>query len=111
MDDLRDSGKIDETLVVLLTEFGRTPKTNPTGGRDHYPSCYTVGLAGAGIAEGYIYGSSDKIGAFPASKPTSPADLHATIFHALGIDHTRYIKDHLDRELHMCDGHVLPVFG
>lgn len=109
--DLNESGKIDETLVVLLTEFGRTPKTNPSGGRDHYPHCYTVALAGAGVSRGYLYGTSDATGAFPASKPTSPADLHATIFHALGIDHQSHIHDHLDRAFPMSDGNVIPIFG
>ena len=111
LDDLHQRGTIDETLVVLLTEFGRTPKTNAGGGRDHYPSCYTVAFAGAGISQGLLYGSSDSIGAYPASDPVSPADLHATIFHALGIDPHFTLHDRDDRPLKATDGKVLPVFG
>jgi hypothetical protein len=111
LDDLHESQAIDETLVVLLTEFGRTPKVKGDGGRDHYPHCYTVGLAGAGVSEGLLYGASDKQGAFPAGKPTSPADLHATIFHALGIPPDLLLRDHLGRPFPMCDGRVVPVFG
>lgn len=111
LDDLHESGRIDDTLVVLLTEFGRTPKVNGSGGRDHYPKVYTVGLAGAGVSEGLLYGTSDAQGAFPASQACSPADLHASIFHSLGIPPNRMIHDQADRPLPMCDGKVLPVFG
>ncbi len=82
LDDLAASGRLDETLVVWLTEFGRTPKVNGSGGRDHYPNCYSVAFAGAGIAGGQVYGRSDKIGSEPASAPVGPEHLHATIFRA-----------------------------
>jgi hypothetical protein len=111
LDDLHESEAIDETLVVLLTEFGRTPKVKGDGGRDHYPNCYTVGLAGAGVSEGLLYGTSDKQGAFPDSHPSTPADVHATIFHSLGIDASMLLHDHLGRPFPMCDGRVLPLFG
>ena len=111
LDDLHESGRIDDTLVVLLTEFGRTPKVNGAGGRDHYPSVYTVALAGAGVSEGLLYGTSDKNGAFPDSAAATPADLHASIFHCLGIPPDRRIHDIEDRPLPMCDGSVLPVFS
>ncbi len=111
LDDLHQRGTLDETLIVLLTEFGRTPKTNPGGGRDHYPNCYTVAFAGAGVSQGLLYGSSDNIGAYPASDPVSPADLHATIFHALGIDPHFTLHDRDARPLKATDGQVLPVFG
>lgn len=110
-DDLHESGRIDETLVVLLTEFGRTPKVNGSGGRDHYPKVYTVGMAGAGVSEGLLYGTSDASGAFPASQAATPADLHASIFHSLGIAPDRRIHDLDDRPLPMSDGSVLPVFS
>jgi hypothetical protein len=111
LDDLHETGRIDDTLVVLLTEFGRTPKVNGAGGRDHYPKVYTVGLAGAGVSEGLLYGSSDKSGSFPDSAAATPADLHASIFHALGIPPEQRIHDLEDRPLPICDGSVLPVFS
>lgn len=111
LDDLHESGRIEDTLVVLLTEFGRTPKVNGSGGRDHYPKVYTVALAGAGVSEGLLYGTSDASGAFPASRAATPADLHASIFHALGIAPNRMMHDLADRPLPMSDGSVLPVFG
>ncbi|MEM7392183.1 MAG: DUF1501 domain-containing protein, partial [Verrucomicrobiota bacterium] len=111
LDDLHESGRIDDTLVVLLTEFGRTPKINRGNGRDHYPNVYTVALAGAGVSEGLLYGTSDRSGAFPAGDAATPADLHASIFHALGIAPNRIIHDRDDRPLPMCDGSVLPIFS
>ncbi|MEX2212485.1 MAG: DUF1501 domain-containing protein, partial [Phycisphaeraceae bacterium] len=109
--DLKQRGLFDDTLVVLLTEFGRTPKVNGGGGRDHYPNCYSVAFAGAGIAQGLLYGTSDKIGAFPDEKPVHPSDLHATIFHALGIDPRFTLYDQDDRPLAASDGKVLPIFA
>ena len=109
--DLKQRGLFDDTLVVLLTEFGRTPMINGGAGRDHYPGCYTVAFAGAGISQGLLYGTSDKIGAFPADKPVHPSDLHATIFHALGIDPHFTLHDQDDRPFPASDGKVLPIFG
>lgn len=84
--DLSASGLLDETLVVVTGEFGRTPKINAGAGRDHHPQCFSVLLAGAGLQGVRTYGSSDKHGALPASAPIASAELSATIFHALGID-------------------------
>lgn len=109
--DLKARGMLKETLVVLLTEFGRTPKINGGAGRDHFPDCYSVAFAGGGIEGGQVYGSSDAIGANPATKPCGPPDLHATIFHALGIDPRHMIMDREDRPLPICDGNPLPLFG
>src|SRR5437868_764010 len=83
--DLADRGTLDETLVVFLTDFGRTPRINGAAGRDHYPNVYSVALAGGGVAGGQVYGSSDSHGAFPRTQPCGPPDVHATIFQALGI--------------------------
>ncbi|MCA9269191.1 MAG: DUF1501 domain-containing protein, partial [Planctomycetales bacterium] len=83
LDDLTATGRLDETLVVWLTEFGRTPKINGGAGRDHYPNCYSAALAGAGVRGGQVYGRSDAIGAEPADDPCGPEHLHATIFRAL----------------------------
>jgi hypothetical protein len=84
--DLQSRGLLDETLVVVMAEFGRSPKINAAGGRDHWGSCFSVVLAGAGIEGGQIVGASDRLGAFPASRPVHPPDLAATIFHLLGLD-------------------------
>ena len=109
--DLKQRGLLDETLVVLMTEFGRTPKINGGAGRDHYPSCYSVAFAGGGIAGGRVYGKSDRIGAFPDELACGPADLHATIFHALGISPSQMIHDQDNRPLSICDGKPLPLFA
>jgi Protein of unknown function (DUF1501) len=110
LQDLSDRGTLDETLVVLLTEFGRTPRINPGAGRDHYPSVYSIALAGGGIQGGQVYGSSDAHGAFPKTLVCHPSDLHATIFQALGIPPRTEIHDPLNRPFPISDGEVLPLF-
>ena len=93
LNDLEDRGMLDETLVVWMGEFGRTPSINKNVSRDHWPFCYTVLLAGGGVKRGYVHGSSDKTGSYPASDPVRPDDIAATIFAALGIDpHTEVTK-------------------
>ncbi len=84
--DLVERGLLDTTLVTCLAEFGRTPKVNPAGGRDHWPNCFTCSFAGGGVQGGRVVGASDPIGAVPADRPVVPADLVATIFHSLGFD-------------------------
>lgn len=111
INDLAERGLLDETLVVWLTEFGRTPKIDPNAGRNHYPFCYSVALAGGGIRGGAVYGRSDHLGAFPLDFPCGPADLHATIFHALGISPETRLADNFGRTVPISDGHVLPLFG
>src|SRR5262249_50973368 len=74
------------TLVVALGEFGRTPKLNRFGARDHWPYCFSVLLAGGGIPGGTVVGASDREGAYPANRPVSPAELAATLYKLLGID-------------------------
>lgn len=110
LEDLSASGRLDETLVVWLTEFGRTPKINGGAGRDHFPNCYSVAFAGGGIRGGQVYGKSDSIGYAPAEKACGPADLHATIFAALGIDMSVTLADLTGRPNHLCDGRPLPLF-
>ena len=109
LDDLDERGMLDETLVVFLTEFGRTPKINKNAGRDHYPSCYSVAFAGAGIQGGQVYGKSDKSGSEPTENACGPADLHATIFEAFGINHKTTITDRLGRPFPISDGEPLPL--
>jgi len=108
LDDLTASGRLDETLVVWLTEFGRTPQMTGTG-RNHFPNCYSVAFAGAGIGAGQVYGKSDKSGSAPAEKPCGPEELHATILHALGIDpHTTFL-DLQGRPRYLCEAEPLPL--
>jgi hypothetical protein len=82
---LLESGLLESTLVVALGEFGRTPKINPDGGRDHWPHCFSVLIAGRGIRGGQVYGSSDRIGAEPRDHPVTPAMIKATIRQAMGM--------------------------
>ena len=105
------SGRIEDTLVVFLTEFGRTPRVNAAAGRDHFPSCYTVAFAGAGVQRGRAYGKSDSTASEPAELACTPADLHATIFHALGIPANYMIHDQDNRPLIMCEGTPLDLFA
>ncbi len=86
IEDLDRRGMLDSTLVCNLAEFGRTPRVNPAGGRDHWPQCFTVGFAGGGVQGGRVVGASDPIGGVPADRPVEPADIAATIFHSLGFD-------------------------
>ena len=86
LDDLAQRGLLDETLVVVIGEFGRTPRINSQGGRDHWGRVFSFALAGAGIAGGQVLGASDRLGAAPATDPIRPHDLTATIYHLLGID-------------------------
>ena len=86
LDDLEERGLLDTTLVLWMGEFGRSPKINVDTGRDHWPACYSVVMAGGGIRGGQVIGASDSIGAYPKERPTTPADIHATVYAALGYD-------------------------
>jgi hypothetical protein len=86
LDDLEERGLLASTLVVWMGDFGRTPLINNTAGRDHWPHCYSMVLAGGGIRGGQVIGESDARGAYPRSNPVTPADIHATVFTALGYD-------------------------
>jgi uncharacterized protein (DUF1501 family) len=86
LEDLDDRGLLESTLVVWMGDFGRTPLINAEAGRDHWPQCYTMVLAGGGVRGGQYVGESDRIGATPHAFPVTPADIHATIFHLLGYD-------------------------
>lgn len=104
LNDLDERGLLDETLVVWMGEFGRTPKINDNISRDHWPQCYTVLLAGGGVKRGYVYGASDRHGAYPDRDPVTPDDLAATMFHLLGINHETEVYDTLDRPLPIASG-------
>jgi hypothetical protein len=86
LDDLVDRGLLETTLVVWMGDFGRTPTINRASGRDHWPQCYSMVLAGGGIKGGLVIGESDRQAAFPRTFPVTPADIHATVFTALGYD-------------------------
>jgi hypothetical protein len=112
IEDLTARGLLDETLVVTVGEFGRTPRINPQKGREHWGMCYSALLAGGGIRGGQLYGASDRIGAFPRENPVAPEDLLATIYHALGIDPAAEIRDRQDRPYRISEGTpVLRLFG
>jgi hypothetical protein len=104
LNDLDERGLLDETLVVWMGEFGRTPKINDNISRDHWPQCYTILLAGGGVKRGYIHGASDRHGAYPDRDPVRPDDLAATMFHLLGINHKTEVHDALDRPLPIAAG-------
>src|SRR5262245_47297673 len=96
--DLDARGMLERTLVVVMGEFGRTPRiNNNAGGRDHWNFCYALMLAGGGIKCGAVHGASDRIGARPSLNPVMPADIIATIYHCLGIPADLELRDRLNR--------------
>src|SRR5579872_4279564 len=107
LEDLDQRGRLDETLVLCLGEFGRTPKINVNAGRDHWGPCSTTLVAGGGLRTGQVIGASDKIGAYPVAEPINPIDVHATMYHALGIDPHQLIYDQLQRPHAICTGSVI----
>jgi hypothetical protein len=112
LEDLEQRGMLDETLVVAVGEFGRTPQINKAGGRDHWGMCYSSVLAGGGIRGGQVYGSSDKIAAYVKDKPVSPDDLGATLYHAFGLPPETEVYDNLNRPVRISEGQpVTSLFG
>jgi hypothetical protein len=93
VEDLSERGLLDETLVIMMGEFGRTPRFNQYGGRDHWPQCYSAVLAGGGVRGGHVFGASDRMAATVTADPVSPEDLLATLYHLLGIDLQATIHD------------------
>jgi hypothetical protein len=104
MEDLSQRGLLDETLVVLMSEMGRTPRVNPAGGRDHWTFCYSVLLAGAGIRGGTVYGASDAQAAYVKDLPVSTSDICATIYECLGIDPDMAVHDRAGRPVPVAQG-------
>jgi hypothetical protein len=119
LDDLQARGILDETLVVLTGEFGRTPRIGATtgnangrDGRDHWAAVFSAAFAGGGVRGGQTIGQSDRIGAYPASRPYTPGDLAATIYGALGIDPATELRDRLGRPIRLCNGEpIAPLFS
>jgi hypothetical protein len=107
LDDLGQRGLLDETLVVVIGEFGRTPRINRLAGRDHWGHVFSFALAGAGIAGGQVLGASDRLGAYPATDPVRPHDLTATIFYLLGINPQGVFHDRNDRPHLLTQGEPL----
>ncbi|MEM7143852.1 MAG: DUF1501 domain-containing protein [Verrucomicrobiota bacterium] len=103
LEDLDERGMLDNTLVTGLAEFGRTPKVNPAGGRDHWPQCFTVSFAGGGVQGGRVIGASDPMGGFPAERPVEPGDIVATIFKSLGFDHEAHLPGPAGRPFPLVD--------
>ncbi len=105
--DLEERQILDETLIVVMGEFGRTPKINSNGGRDHWGLCQFVLFAGGGIRTGQVIGASDRIGAYPTSDPVDPIDVHATLFHCMGLDPEQVYYDSLNRPHPISTGRVI----
>jgi hypothetical protein len=113
--DLDEKGMLDETLVVAVGEFGRSPQRglstsgndNSDDGRDHWPYCYTACVAGAGIRRGYVHGRSDATASAPLDNPVHPKDLLATIYHSMGIDPRTMVYNHLNQPRELVQGHVV----
>ncbi len=107
LEDLQSRGLLESTLVLAMGEFGRTPKINRTAGRDHWPDCYTAVLAGGGVRGGQVHGASDRIGAYPAASPVTPADVAATVFWRFGIDPAAEVHDQIGRPFKLAEGRPL----
>lgn len=113
--DLDQRGLLDETLVIAVGEFGRSPQkgvstsgnNNDAQGRDHWPYCYTACLAGAGIKRGFVYGKSDETGSGPLENPVHPKELLATIYHSFGIDPETLVYNHLNQPRELVKGQAV----
>jgi uncharacterized protein (DUF1501 family) len=109
LNDLSDRNLLDETLVVVMGEFGRTPKLNVAGGRDHWPRVFSVALAGGGVQGGQVIGASDKVGEQPQDRPITPSDLVATIYSLLGIDPKLTLQTPTGRPIQITPDHAQPI--
>jgi Protein of unknown function (DUF1501) len=109
LEDLKDRGLLETTIVTAMGEFGRTPKINPAGGRDHHPGVWTVLLGGGPIKGGQVIGESDELGYAPKSRPLTPADVAATIYKGLGLDPHRELPGPQNRPLPLVDYSVQPI--
>jgi hypothetical protein len=107
IEDLTERGLLESTLVIAIAEFGRSPRVNKQAGRDHWPDCFTMLLAGGGVRGGVVHGASDKIGAYPAADPVTPGDLAATLFWRFGIDPEATIRDIIGRPYRLAEGEPL----
>jgi membrane-anchored protein YejM (alkaline phosphatase superfamily) len=104
--DLKQEGLLDETIVVLAGEFGRTPKVNDGAGRDHWPNAYSIVMAGGGLQSGLVFGTTDNQGAEVLSDAVSPADVLATVWHLMGLDPQTTMYDRLERPHLVSSGRI-----
>ena len=111
LEDLSERGLLDETLVVMMGEFGRTPRFNSAGGRDHWPNCFSVVMAGGGLRGGQVFGASDRSGAYPTLNPVTPQDLMATLYQSMGVDPHTQIHDLQNRPFALVEGTPIPGLG
>ncbi len=109
LEDLFQRGLLDNTMVCNLAEFGRTPKINPAGGRDHWPQCWTVYFAGGGVKGGRIVGKSDDIGGYPVERPVKPSEIVATIYKSLGLDLETHLPGPNSRPFPLVDFGIQPI--
>lgn len=109
IEDLNERGMLENTLVCNLAEFGRTPKINPAGGRDHWPQCWSVYFAGGGVKGGCVVGKSDDIGAYPVERPVNPSEVVATIYRSLGLDLTTHLPGPNGRPFSLVDAGTQPI--
>jgi uncharacterized protein (DUF1501 family) len=109
IEDLAQRGMLSRTLVCNLAEFGRTPRINPAGGRDHWPQCWTVYFAGGGVQGGRVVGKSDDIGAYPVERPVKPAEIVATIYHSLGLNLETHLPGPNGRPFPLVDYGTQPI--
>ncbi|MGE3317571.1 MAG: DUF1501 domain-containing protein [Planctomycetaceae bacterium] len=109
LDDLQERGMLENTLVCNLAEFGRTPRVNPAGGRDHWPQCWSSYFAGGGVKGGRVIGRSDPIGGYPAERPVAPNEVVATIFKSLGLDLEAHLPGPAGRPFPLVDFGTRPV--
>jgi hypothetical protein len=109
IEELKERGLYDNTIVMATGEFGRTPKINPAGGRDHWPQCWSMIMGGGGIKGGQVVGASDAIGGYPTDRPTTPADVAATLFTALGISPTHELPSPGNRPLPVAEYSAKPI--
>ena len=107
LDDLEQRGMLDETLVVVMSEFGRPPKLDKRGGRGHWGYVFSTALAGAGIRRGTVFGASDAHAAYPKADRVEPKDITATIFHCLGYPPQTALHDPFGREFPISRGRVI----
>jgi uncharacterized protein (DUF1501 family) len=109
LQDLKDRGMLESTVVIAVGEFGRTPKVNPAGGRDHHPGVWTIVLGGGPIKGGRVIGESDELGYIPKSRPVTPAEVAATLYHALGLDPHKELPGPQNRPMPLADFSVQPI--
>jgi hypothetical protein len=112
IEDLESRGLLDDTLVVWTGEMGRSPKMNKTAGREHWPQCYTLLMAGGGMKRGFVYGASDSTAAYPKDNPCTPDDISATMFYCMGIDPATELRSHINQPIPVSRGKpILPILA